>query len=182
MEFIKRHKLACVIGTILFIIIFTRIVIFYYFSTEVIDLVNNSKVSAFTTLANTVVSNTETLVIFDEFDGQSKEGTYCYTVKYLVDNDYLNNVTAANYGAVTTGYAGYVKVIKYSEENYEYYISFVDYNNGYNVISYNYTSNGILSSSYEGLNLTINSSSNFGPTSSNDISFDTDCSEENTYK
>lgn len=178
----NKKVLFIVIGLLL-VGWFTAFILIPAFS--VADIVDKSRAAAFTVTVNSVVSSAEVAVLSDEMYGESKEGTFCYSLKYLDELGYLGDLTVTDYGEITDGYAGYVKVVKdnaVDSRDYVYYVTLVDYYNEYSIELYDYTNNGILDYSYEGLNLSIPSNFISGPSSSNDYSYDTDCNENNTYQ
>lgn len=120
-------------------------------TTQVLPLIEDSRIGGFTSTANTIVSTVETVVLADEIKGQSINSNVCYTIKYLYDEGYLGKITGvAVDDEATSGYAGYVTVTKSAEgsttSTYVYTISLIDYSTSYRVYNYNYSSNGLLDS------------------------------------
>ncbi len=107
-------------------------------TTQVIPLITDSRMGGFASTANTVLSTVETVVLSDEIKGNTSKT--CYTVKELIEDDYLDKITGAD-TAKTSGYAGYVVVDKSAASTggeYVYKLYLADYTNKYFLNGYVY--------------------------------------------
>lgn len=93
-----------------------------------LPLIGQARTGAFASSANIIIESVQTAVLADEINGKKFD---CYSVKYLVDNNYLTKIKANT----TDGYSGIVTItrtlVSGNTLKYEYSIELQDHKNGF---------------------------------------------------